>query len=59
MEDGHATARKFEKYLMERRIKALTDIEDVKKVAIGLAELNWGYKETVALWARNGWAPEQ
>ena len=59
MEDGHATARKFEKYLMEQRIKALTDIEDVKKVAIGLAELNWGYKETVALWARNGWAPEQ
>ena len=59
MKDGHAVARKFEKYLMEQRIKALTDIEDVKKVAIGLAELNWGYKETVALWARNGWAPEQ
>ena len=55
--DGHAVARKFEKHLMTERIKKLDNIDDVKKVAIGLVELNYGIRLQVSEMARMGWTP--
>ena len=36
---------------MKRRICELTDIEDVKKVAVGLVELNFQMKDQLRRWA--------
>ena len=55
--DGHATARRFEQFLMTKRIKELDNIDDVKKVAIGLVELNFGIRRQVTEMARMGWTP--
>ena len=55
--DGHATARNFEQFLMTKRIKEMDNLEDVKKVAISLVELNCGIRRQVVEMARMGWTP--
>ena len=49
-DSGQELGRRFEEHLMKRRIRELTDIEDVKKVAIGLVELNFQYKDRLKAW---------
>ena len=48
---GRQLASEFEEDLMKRRICELTDIEDVKKVAVGLVELNFLMKDQLRRWA--------
>ena len=51
MDSGKALGSQFEEHLMKRRITELTDIEDVKKVAVGLVELNFMMKDQLRRWA--------
>ena len=51
-DSGQQLGRRFEEHLMKRRICDLTDIEDVKKVAVGLVELNFALKDQMRQWAR-------
>ena len=51
MDSGQQLGRRFEEHLMKRRICDLTDIEDVKKVAVGLVELNFALKDQMRQWA--------
>ena len=55
--DGHAVARKFEQFLMTERIKKLDDIDDVKRVAIELVDVNFKMRLQVVEMARMGWTP--
>ena len=50
-DSGQQLGRCFEEHLMKRRICELTDIEDVKKVAVGLVELNFLMKDQLRRWA--------
>ena len=50
-DSGRQLGRRFEEHLMKRRICELTDIEDVKKVAVGLVELNFLMKDQLRRWA--------
>ena len=50
-DSGQQLGRRFEEHLMKRRICELTDIEDVKKVAVGLVELNFAMKDQLKQWA--------
>ena len=50
-DSGQQLGRRFEEHLMKRRICELTDIEDVKKVAVGLVELNFQMKDQLKQWA--------
>jgi hypothetical protein len=50
-DSGQELGKRFEQHLMKRRICGLTDIEDVKKVAVGLVELNFALKEQLRQWA--------
>lgn len=50
-DSGQQLGRRFEEHLMKRRICDLTDIEDVKKVAVGLVELNFAMKDQLKQWA--------
>ena len=50
-DSGQQLGRRFEEHLMKRRICDLTDIEDVKKVAVGLVELNFALKDQMRQWA--------
>ena len=52
MDSGQQLGRRFEEHLMKRRICDLTDIEDVKKVAVGLVELNFALKDQVRQWVK-------
>ena len=52
MDSGQQLGRRFEEHLMKRRICDLTDIEDVKKVAVGLVELNFQLKDQLRQWAK-------
>ena len=52
-DSGQQLGRRFEEHLMKRRICELTDIEDVKKVAVGLVELNFLLKDQLHRWAAN------
>ena len=49
-DSGQQLGRRFEMHLMKRRICELTDIEDVKKVAVGLVELNFAMKDQLRQW---------
>ena len=49
-DSGQQLGRRFEEHLMKRRICELTDIEDVKKVAVGLVELNFAMKDQLRQW---------
>ena len=51
-DSGQQLGRRFEEHLMKRRICELTDIEDVKKVAVGLVELNFQLKDQLRQWAK-------
>ena len=55
--NGQRLSREFEQFLMIKRIKELDNIEDVKKVAVGLVELNFGMKQQVIEMGRMGWIP--
>ena len=52
-DSGQQLGRRFEAHLMKRRICELTDIEDVKKVAVGLVELNFAMKDQLRQWTSN------
>lgn len=55
--DRYQLAREFETMVMCDRINRLTDIDEVKEIAVRLAKLNFQMKDTVKAMINQGWLP--
>ena len=55
--DRYSLAAEFEETLMSRRIESLTEVDDVREVAISLMRHNFALKRQIQLWIKQGWLP--
>ena len=57
--DRYSLAAEFEETLMARRIESLTEMEEVREVAIKLMRHNFALKRQIDLWIKQGWLPSK